>query len=196
MNNKSCRICRREGKKLFLKGERCNLPKCSVVKRAYPPGAKGLTRGRKPSDYSIQLREKQRAKAIYGLREKQFKNYYIDASTSKSATGEKLMQNLECRLDNVILKLGLTKTQRQARQIVGHGHILVNNKKINIPSYSVKAKDTISIKKINIKPNNIDFPIWLKFNKQKMTGEVLRKPARNEIGTDINEQLIVEYYSR
>lgn len=196
MTDKYCRICRREGKKLFLKGERCLSSKCSFSKRSYGPGSHGADRKSKPSDYAVQLREKQRAKVIYGLREQQFKNYYQKAAKSKSATGEEILQKLECRLDNVVYRLGLAYSRNQARQMISHGHILVNGKKNSIASYQTRKKDLIESTMKNIRVKSVELPIWLSIDKKKLAGEIIKIPDRQEIKTDVNEQLIVEYYSR
>lgn len=195
--NIQCRKCRHEGEKLFLKGERCISPKCAVLKRPYAPGAHGTARQPKLSDYGKQLLVKQKAKAIYGVRETQFRNYYDKASKTKEATGEKLLQLLETRLDNVVFKLGFTSSLRQARQLVGHGKILVNGKKLDIPSYQLREKEKIEpIKKEGFKLNAVDLPVWLKLEKGKLIGEIIKIPSRDEIVVNIDEGLIVEFYSR
>lgn len=191
-----CKKCRREGKKLFLKGSRCNSSKCSYTRRSYSPGAHGMVVNKKLSEYAKQLREKQKAKTIYGIREKSFKNYYLKASKSKQSTGEKLLEDLERRLDNVIYQSGLAVSRKQAKQIISHNKILVNGRKVNIPSYKVKAKDIISVSNFDTKPVNAEVPLWLKFDKRSLKIEVTNIPSRSEIKTDIDEQLIVEFYSR
>ena len=196
---KKCRQCRTEGKKLFLKGTRCDLPKCSFTRRSYGPGKKQKTMIRR-SDFGKQLRAKQAAKRIYGLSEKQLKNYYQKASKTKTATGEHLLQLLERRLDNVIFRLGFAPSRVSARQIVGHGKIMINEKKADIPSISVKAKDKIAISKKSAlksskKPQEI--PIWLKFDAIKQSAEIIKLPTLKELETeDIDRELIVEFYSR
>lgn len=198
-----CRLCRREGAKLFLKAERCLGNKCPLEKKgALPPGQHGQKGRKKMSEYGLRLREKQKAKRIYGVLEKQFKHYFEMAAKKKEATGEALLVFLERRLDNVLYRLGFAPSRIVARQIISHKHVFVNGKKINIVSYLVKPEDTISlsskamempiIKKIlesKIKP-----PAWL--DKKAAVGKVLRYPKREEIENDINEQLIVEFYSR
>jgi len=192
-----CRKCRREGEKLFLKGDRCMSAKCSFVKRSYIPGQHGTARVGKLSDFGVQLREKQKTKAIYGIRETQFSNYYKKASKTKQATGEKLLQSLEARLDNIVYRLGFAASRRQARQMVSHKMFLVNEKRVNIPSYQLKEKDKIEpIKKEGYKLFKTEIPTWLKLEKGKLVGELAKIPSRGEIETNINEGLIVEFYSR
>jgi len=196
-NNAVCRKCRREGDKLFLKGERCLSPKCSFTKRSYAPGARGQHRPGKLSDYGVQLRAKQGAKAIYKVREKQFKNYYEKASKTKEASGSKLLQLLETRLDNVVYKLGFSQSVRQARQMVRHKKFKVNNKIVDIPSYNVEINEKIEPKnKEGIKLSKNEVPVWLKLDKGNLSGELVKLPAREEITAQINEDLIVEFYSR
>jgi small subunit ribosomal protein S4 len=195
--NPVCKRCRREGKKLFLKGERCLTPKCSFTKRSYAPGSSSTSRPSKLSDYGVQLREKQKAKTRYGVREKQFENYYLKAAKTKEARGEKLLQFLELRLDNIVYKIGLGASMRQARQLVKHGKIKVNDKKVDIPSYQVSEKDIIKpVDKSIIKLTKTEIPVWLKFNKGDLTAEIVKIPSRTEIDSDISEGLIVEFYSR
>lgn len=196
MITKVCRKCRREGKKLFLKGSRCSSSKCSFTRRSYSPGIHGIKINKKISEYAKQLREKQKAKATYGIRENSFKNYYLKSSKSKQSTGEKLLEYLETRLDNVIYLASLVASHRQAKQIISHKKVLVNGKRVNISSYKVKARDIIEIVNYNIKPNNIDVPVWLKLDKKNLKIEVIKIPSRSDIRTDIDEQLIVEFYSR
>lgn len=197
MKKAVCRKCRREGTKLFLKGDRCLSPKCSFTRRSYFPGLHGSARKVRLSDYGLQLREKQKTKTIYGLRERQFKKYYQQAMKTKKATGEKLLQFLETRLDNVVYRLGFASSIRQARQMVGHKNIMVNGKKINLPSYLVKAKDKIEPReKKNFPLSKTNLPVWLKLDKKNLLGEVVKIPSRQEISTDINEELIVEFYSK
>ena len=198
-----CKQCRREGIKLFLKGERCLTEKCAIERRSYPPGEHG--RGRiKQSEYLLQLREKQKARRYYGLLEKQFRTYYEKASRSSGITGENLLRMLEQRLDNVVYRLGFAATRRQARQLVGHGHFRVNGKKVNIPSYQVRPDDVITVK-----PGSSAEPIirsatelvasvapWLQADYDALNGKVLKVPERTEIDTPVSEQLIVEYYSK
>lgn len=201
----SCRKCRREGEKLFLKGSRCYTHRCAVDRRAYAPGEHG-NRRIKLSNYGLQLREKQKVKRIYGILEKQFRLYFGRAVRKKGVTGEILLQILEQRLDNVIYQLGFATSRKQARQFVGHGFVLVNDRRVNIPSYQVKANDEISLKinekgvktfKDNIKANeDRKVPTWLSADPEHFKGKVARLPQRDDIGFPVNEQLIVELYSR
>lgn len=197
-----CKQCRREGCKLFLKGERC-LTKCSFDKRPVVPGQHGTAR-KKISEYGIQLREKQKVRRLYGMLEKQFRIAYEKAARSKESTGWALLKSLELRLDNVVYRLGLGMSRAEARQIVNHGHITVNGKKVNIPSYQVKVGDIIAVKEnkqslemfTNLKDVKINTPKWLEFNTEALTGKVLALPEREDIDLDIKEHLIVEFYSR
>ena len=200
-----CRMCRREGTKLFLKGEKCFSEKCALGKRPTPPGQHGQARQRKPSEYGMQLREKQKCRRAYGLLETQFYKTYERATNMKGITGENLLQLLELRLDNVIYRLGLAKTRRMARQIIVHGHILVNGKKVDIPSYSVKVGDVITLRersreqaafKALREGTGVVTPKWLTFDAQNLTGTVAAMPAREDIDCPIEEHLIVELYSR
>jgi len=198
-----CKKCRREGMKLFLKGERCLTEKCGVERRAYPPGQHG--RGRiKQSEYLLQLREKQKAKRYYGVLEKQFANYYDKASRKQGITGENLLITLETRLDNVVYRLGFAASRAQARQLVRHGHFHVNGRRVNIPSFHVRPNDLV-----NIRPNSSAEAVirdatdltssvasWLLADHDNLTGKVLRLPERVEIDTPVQEQLIVELYSK
>ncbi len=204
-----CRLCRREGEKLFLKGSRCLTPKCSVDRRSYPPGQHGrdnqFRRGR-ASDYLLQLREKQKARRIYGVLERQFNRYFEKASQQKGLTGLNLLTILERRLDNVVYRLGLAESRPQARQLVQHGHILVNGRKTNIPSALVAPGDKITVrpessKREYFKALRQDFdtrrvPNWLAVDVNGMTGTMMHLPTRDDIDVSLNEQLIVEYYSR
>lgn len=200
-----CRLCRREGMKLFLRGRRCLTDKCAFERRPYPPGQHGKNKPRL-SDYGIRLREKQKVKRIYGISERQFKNYYEKAAKMKGVTGEILLQFLERRLDNVVFRLNFAMSRAQARQIVNHGHIYVNGRRVNIPSYLVKPGDLITVKereasKRLIKENlelceDRPVPDWLELNKEKMEGKVLRLPTREDVTIPVQEQLIVEFYSR
>jgi len=201
-----CRQCRREGEKLFLKGERCDSQKCAIFRRAYAPGIHGLASGRKKmSDYGIQLREKQKVKRIYGVLEKQFRNYYADAEKRKGLTGELLLKNLETRMDNVVYRMGFAPSRRTAKQIVGHGHFTVNGKKIDVPSYQVKAGDKIEVKKSSqgnayfskVKDKKDKNEInWFLVELSKLRGEIRSLPERDDMDPNINEQLIVELYSK
>ncbi len=204
MENENCRQCRKSGEKLFLKGERCLSPKCTLTRRSNAPGAAVLKGGQsarrvKKSEYGLQLQEKQKAKSEYGLRERQFRTYYEKAAKTKGATGELILQNLELRLDNVVYRLGWGKSRSQARQLVSHAHIEVNNKVINIPSFQLKAKDVVEpadeiVKSAATEKNNP--PSWIKLDKKNFKAEVIKLPLREEIDTPVDEQLIVEYYSR
>lgn len=200
-----CRLCRREGNKLFLKGDRCYSDKCACERRPYPPGEAGHKRV-KESEYRTQLREKQKAKRIYGLQEKQFHGYYELASRAKGVTGENLLRILESRLDNVVYRLGFAKSRDEARQQVRHGHILVNGKRVDIPSFRVKAGDLVAvspkasellvIKSALISNERIEVPSWLEVDIEKLQGSILALPNRDQIDLDIQEQLIVELYSK
>jgi len=203
-----CKLCRREGEKLFLKGERCFTPKCAIEKRGYPPGAHGRRRQfrRRMSDYGLQLREKQKAKRIYGIMERQFRRYFQEALKVKGLTGATLLQTLERRLDNVVMRLGLADSRSQARQLVTHGHITVNGRKMSVPSYLVNIGDQIGIRPQSRKNGHFAglsealdpgvVPDWLRLDVQEMSGQVLDFPSREQIQEPINEQLVVEYYSR
>ena len=200
-----CRMCRREGIKLFLKGERCYTDKCGVERRPYPPGQAGKKRPR-DSEYRVQLREKQRTKRIYGLLEKQFRGYYTLASRQQGITGENLLRILESRLDNVVYRLGFAKSRDEARQIVRHNHIHVNGRRVNIPSYRVrpgdlvaigpKSKDMLMIKTALIASEKIEVPGWLEVDIEKLQGTILSLPSREMIDAPVREQLIVELYSK
>ena len=199
----SCRLCRREGQKLFLKGERCYSTKCAMEKRSYAPGQHGQGR-KKVSEYGTQLREKQKAKRFYGLQETQFRNLFEKADKKKGITGENLLIFLETRLDNVVFRLGFASSRKEARQLVTHGHFMVNGKKVNIPSYMVSAGDVIQVKEKSvsspkfkeIKEMTITAPSWLSVDVEKLEGKVLMLPTRGEIDTPIAEHLIVELYSK
>lgn len=199
-----CRLCRREGMKLFLKGERCFSAKCPLERRgAVPPGQHGQRRGRRLSDYGQRLREKQKAKRSYGILEKQFRRYFGRAIKVKGATGTALLQLLESRLDNLVYRLGFAPSRSVARQLVSHGHISVNGKKVDIASYQVKPGQAISLNpkgmgleivKKSLADKKKETPQWLE--KKAAVGRMIRLPEREELGSDINEQLIVEYYSK
>lgn len=200
-----CKLCRREGEKLFLKGERCYSNKCAISKRPYAPGQHGQRRS-KISEYGLQLREKQKAKRYYGVLEAQFRNYFEKADKKRGITGENLMRLLELRLDNVIYSLGYARSRTEARQFVKHSHICVNGKKVNIPSYQVKAGDKIEVKE-NSKNKAIfkeitemtasrAIPEWLSKDNEKLIGQVVSEPTRVQITAPINETLIVELYSK
>jgi small subunit ribosomal protein S4 len=198
-----CRLCRREGLKLFLKGDRCYTDKCAVSRRAYAPGQHGQGR-KKISNYGLQLREKQKAKRIYGVLEGQFRKYYEKADRKRGITGENLLKLLEMRLDNVVFKLGYGQSRSEARQLVTHGHFLVNGKKVDIPSYEVSVDDVISIceksrsseKFKAFAENPKTLPAWLEGNVENFEGKVVREPSREDIDIPVNETLIVELYSK
>jgi small subunit ribosomal protein S4 len=199
-----CRLCRREGCKLFLKGDKCFSDKCVMLKRPVPPGIHGASR-RKPTPYCMQLREKQKAKRIYGLTEKQFHKYYLMAEKLRGATGENMFVLLERRLDNVVYRMGIGISRAQARQIVNHGHITVNGKNVNIPSYLVSAGDVIAIKAnkqnltffTELKAAKINNRFkWVEFKPEILSGTVLALPTREDIDMSIAEHMIVELYSK
>jgi small subunit ribosomal protein S4 len=203
-----CKLCRREGEKLFLKGERCLSPKCAVERRPYPPGLHGRQAQfqRKVSDYGLQLRAKQKARRVYGVMERQFRRYFREAERRRGLTGTNLLILLESRLDNVVYRLGFAQSRPQARQLVRHGHIEVNGRKVNIPSFLVQAGDVVAVRSGS--RNNVYFrdvaldlehravPEWLSRDDASMSARVLSLPGRTDIDISINEQLIVEYYSR
>ena len=199
----NCRLCRREGQKLFLKGERCYSTKCALEKRNFPPGQHAQGR-KKVSEYGLQLREKQKTKRFYGLQETQFRNLFDKAERKKGITGENLLILLETRLDNVVFRLGFASSRKEARQLVTHGHFTVNGKKVNIPSYEVKAGDVIAVKEKSqsspkfkeIKDMTITVPSWVTVDVQKLEGKVLNLPTRDEIDTPVAEHMIVELYSK
>ena len=198
----SCRQCRREGMKLFLKGDRCYTDKCAIVKRNYAPGQHGQGR-KKLSNYGLQLREKQKAKFIYNVMEKQFRKIYEEAARKLGVTGLTLIEYLERRLENVVYRLGFAKTRRQARQIVSHGHVAVNGRRVNIASYRVKVGDVISIiensKNLDIIKTSVEdatVPAWLELDRAAFSGKVLQNPTKDDLDFDLNESLIVEFYSR
>lgn len=198
-----CKQCRREGQKLFLKGSRCFTEKCSVDRRAYPPGEHGRGRMRQ-SEYRTQLREKQKARRYYQILESQFRDYYDKASRQPGVTGENLLRMLECRLDNVLVRLGFAASRRQSRQLVRHGHWLVNGRRVDIPSYQVKPDDVITIKPDSPAETIVreateltsGVPAWLQADYDSLSAKVLRQPERSEISAPITEQLIVELYSK
>ncbi len=200
-----CRLCRREGVKLFLKGDRCYSDKCGVERRPYAPGQAGKKRPR-DSEYRVQLREKQKTKRMYGLLEKQFRSYYEFANRQVGITGENLLRLLESRLDNVVYRLGFAKSRDEARQVVRHNHITVNGRRVNIPSYrvrpgdtvavGVKSKDLLVIKTSLISSEKVEVPGWLEVDIEKLSGKVLSLPERDQIDAPVREQLIVELYSK
>ncbi len=201
-----CRLCRREGMKLFLKGAKCFSDKCPIENRNFPPGQHGKDRKAKIVGYGLQLREKQKAKRIYFTQENQFRNYFEKAARTKGVTGEVLLQQLERRLDNVAYRLGFATSRRQARQIVRHGHISVNGRKVDIPSYQVNANDEIAIREGSRKVPAIiaaleytshqPAPNWLEIDRENLKGRVTAIPKREDINLPVNEQLIVELYSK
>ncbi len=206
-----CRICRREGLKLYLKGERCLSPKCPIVQRQpmrnFPPGQHGQKRSRRPSEYGIQLREKQKIRKMYGVLEGQFRRHFDEAERRGGVTGENLLQILEMRLDNVVYRLGYADSRKQARQIVRHGHFTVNGRKTNIPSFIVKPEDMIAVRaqsrereyfKIVVETaGSKPVPVWLTRDMESLSGRVVNAPARDQIEIPpLNEQLVVEFYSR
>lgn len=201
-----CKLCRREGTKLFLKAERCFTDKCGIMRRNYPPGQHGQARI-KPSEYALQLREKEKIRRIYGVLERQFRGYFIRAAQMKGITGDNLLQLLERRLDNVVQRMGFAASKKEARQLVRHGHIMVNGNRVNIPSYLLKAGDVVELRE---KSRNIahiqqtlaavekrGFPSWLEIDKTQYRGKVLTLPMRDEITLPtVKEQLVVELYSK
>jgi small subunit ribosomal protein S4 len=200
-----CRLCRREGQKLFLKGDRCYTGKCAITHRVTPPGQHTVLSRKKVSEYSLQLREKQKTKRLYGLLEKQFKLYYIKADKMRGMTGENMLMLIERRLDNVVYRLGLGVSRAQARQIVNHSLICVNGKNVNIPSYLVKAGDVITVKEnkkdkgifVDVKAGRaVNLPKWLTFDNETLKGNVVALPERTDIDFTIADHLIVELYSR
>jgi small subunit ribosomal protein S4 len=201
-----CRQCRREGEKLFLKGDRCYSEKCAVERRPFPPGAHGQGRRQKPSEYGLQLREKQKTKRIYGLLEKQFHNYFKKADRQPGVTGENLLILLERRMDNVVFRLGFAGSRKEARQLVSHGHFIVNGHKATIPSMLLKPGDVVQVRdtskdspkfqEIKDQATYKTPPEWLTVDVENLTGSVLAYPTREQIDTAVNEQLIVELYSR
>lgn len=199
----TCRLCRREGMKLFLKGDRCYTGKCAFDRRSYAPGQHGANK-KKISNYGVQLREKQKAKRIYGVLESQFRTYYEKAENMKGITGENLLKLLEMRLDNVVFKLGYGASRNEARQLVTHGHFLVNGKKVDIASYKVSVNDVISVseksrgsEKFKTFAENLKaLPKWLEANVENYEGKVVAEPTREDIDVPVNETLIVELYSK
>jgi small subunit ribosomal protein S4 len=201
-----CRLCRREGMKLYLKGEKCYTEKCPVNKRPAPPGMHGVSR-RKLSEFGVRLREKQKLRRIYGLHETQFKTYFQRAAHAKGVTGTRLLQLLETRLDNVIYRLGIATSRKEARQIVAHGHVAVDGRRVSIPSYQVRPGQTVTASD-SARPHprmkelaaagaaGRRAPSWIEFDSARLQARVLALPARQEIDVPVQEQLIVEYYSR
>lgn len=200
-----CRLCRREGVKLFLKGERCYTDKCAFVRRAYAPGQHGQSR-KKLSEYGLQLREKQKARRFYGVLESQFEKYFVMAEHQQGMTGENLLRILESRLDNVVYRLGFAMSRPEARQLVNHGHFTVNGKKVDIPSYLVKAGDVIAVKEKSKESEKIKtvletndkrpVPKWLDINWETAEAKVINLPSREDVDLQVEEHLIVELYSK
>lgn len=206
MIDSKCKKCRRAGEKLFLKGDRCYIQKCAMVKRPYAPGQHGQKRKRGPSEFGIRLKEKQHLRSIYGLREAQFRKYFTAASRKKGVTGEELMKLLESRLDNAVYRAGFAASRSVARQMVSHGHINVNGRRVNIPSYFVKKDNVITIhsgsekkaifKGLEVRLKKYEPAAWLSLDKEKTVCKVLRSPGAEDAGFSGNLQWIVEYYSR
>jgi small subunit ribosomal protein S4 len=199
-----CRICRREGAKLFLKGTRCYTKKCSFERRPTPPGQHGVRR-RKVGEYGLQLREKQKVRRTYGVLERQFRNYFIEADAKPGVTGESLLRSLELRLDNVVYRMGLALSRPQARQLVGHGHFVVNGRVTNIPSYRLKPGDRVTVRETHRarepfktagQNRSTQVPEWLSVEPGNLGATIAALPRRDQMPLDLNEQLVVEYYSR
>src|SRR5213078_1015446 len=201
-----CRLCLREDPKLFLKGDRCYTDKCGFERRAYAPGQHGQARRRKQSNYGEQLREKQKVKRIYGIAERQFRGYYYKASRLKGVTGENLLVLLERRLDNIVYRFGFASDHAEARQLVRHGHFTVNGKKVNIPSYLVRARDVVAVREASQKMARINealaavdrrgVPQWIQMDKDNFRGAIAQLPSREDVTLPIREQLIIELYSK
>ena len=201
-----CRMCRRAGMKLFIKGARCYTDRCAIERRSYAPGEHGKTRRMKETNYGVQLREKQKVRRMYGVLERQFRNYFEKAAESKGVTGEVLLQMLERRLDNVVYRIGFAANRSQARQLVRHGHLLVNGRKVDIPSFLVKQGDEVMVReksrKLSVILNSLEArkgqtaPEWLELSPERLAGRILNVPSRGAIATPVNEQLIVELYSK
>ena len=201
-----CRLCRREGMKLFLKGQRCFTDKCAFERRGYAPGEHGKNRRIKETNYGQQLREKQKARRIYGLLERQFRHYFSKAATTKGVTGEVLLQMLERRLDNIVFRFGFAPSRSAARQLVRHGHFQVNGRRVDIPSFLVRAGDEVKVRersrKMTVVQTSLEarkgqgVPEWMDLNAEQLSGKILNIPTRANIPVPINEQLIVELYSK
>ena len=200
-----CRLCRREGAKLFLKGTRCYTKKCAFERRPSPPGQHGVRR-RKVGEYGLQLREKQKVRRVYGILERQFRNYFTDAENHPGMTGENLLRRLEFRLDNVVFRMGFASSRAQARQLVAHGHFAVNGRPTNVPSFQVKPGDKVEVREsrrarepfkiVRETLRNHQAPEWLSLDPTNLAGTVSTPPSRDQMPLDLNEQLVVEYYSR
>ncbi|MCP5050119.1 MAG: 30S ribosomal protein S4 [bacterium] len=202
-----CRLCRTEGTKLFLKGKRCLTDKCGVERRSYPPGARGKRVSFKKSNYKIQLREKQKVKRFYGVGEKQFRIFFYKAAQKKGITGDNLLRALELRLDNVLYRMNFASSRSHARQLIRHGHVTVNKKKVSIPSYAVRLEDEIAFKEKSIQSDSIkamledvkglvDVPEWLIVDTEKFIGKINSIPTREDVSIEVEEHLIVELYSK
>lgn len=201
-----CKKCRRSGEKLFLRGERCFTPKCAMIKKPYPPGIHGKKRRSALSEYGLQLAEKQKLRKIYNISEAQLRKYFQEASKAKGVATDILLAKLESRIDNAVFRLGFTESRAKARQIINHGHILLNNKKVNIPSINLRKGDSIKIKKSSLssilfkeletKLKKYNPPAWLSLNKEDLSAGVLALPAKEDVESNIDLQMIVEYYSR
>ncbi len=201
-----CRLCRREGIRLYLKGDRCYSDKCAIERRSYPPGEHGQSRRQKVSPYGQQLREKQKARRIYGVMERQFRNYFKKASRKQGVTGEILLQLLETRLDNLVYRMGIAQSRNAARQLVKHGHVTVNGRRVDIPSYHVRPGEVISVseksrnkdlvKEAVANRRRTEMQSWLNFDEKDMSGVLLQVPSREDIPVPVQEQLIVELYSK
>lgn len=201
-----CKLCRREGMKLFLKAERCLTPKCAIERRNVPPGMQGTGRRRRPTEYALQWREKQKARRIYGVLEAQFRRHFAEAERRSGSTGENLLQILETRLDNVLYRIGVGGSRAQARQIVRHGHVTLNGRKTNIPSALVKPGDVVAVREpsrtLEVIQNAVEataqrqIPSWVSFDAGSLTARINAVPERSEIETPVTEQLIVEFYAR
>lgn len=202
-----CRLCRTEGTKLFLKGKRCLSDKCGLDRRSYPPGNRGKKTRFKKSNYKVQLREKQKVKRFYGVGEKQFRNFFYKAAHSKGVTGENLLRTLELRLDNILYRMNFSASRSQARQLIRHGHISVNGRKVTIPSYILRLEDEVAFREKSKNSDNIkgiiesvdgltEIPEWLVVNKETFSGKVHSLPTREDVSLDVEEHLIVELYSK
>ena len=201
-----CRLCRAQGIKLFLKGDRCMTDKCALERRNYPPGQHGPEIRRRETEYAVQLREKQKARRIYGVSERQFRNYFHKAERQKGLTGENLLRLLECRLDNVVYRLGFAPSRRAARQLVRHRHFLVNDRVVDIPSYLVKPGDVIRVreksKDLEVIHSGLNLagrgklPPWLELDRENLIGRVLERPKREDIPVPVHEDLIIGFYSK
>jgi small subunit ribosomal protein S4 len=202
-----CRLCRTEGTKLFLKGKRCLTDKCGVERRSYPPGTRGKRVTFKKSNYKVQLREKQKVKRFYGVAEKQFRNFFSKATQQKGITGENLLKMLELRLDNILYRMNFAYSRAHARQLIRHGHIQVNNKKVSIPSYQLRLDDTVAFRENSLQNEKIktmletikglvEIPEWLMVDAEKYVGKVNSIPTRDDVSIPVEEHLIVELYSK